>query len=348
MKTSLKKLGYAGAFFLLFLVYGELDFRLLPHENQLEYDADEELYSRIRPNQVGFVWMAGMTRKSPLMSINSRGLRGPEVAINAPERIRILATGSSYALGSGVRDHETWTAQLQEQLQNRGWPIEVLNAGSAGWGPYQHAVFMEKHAAQFQPRLLLILVSEKDKIVLPKSAEEKAVFLEEAQQRKMILAFSPFAAFLLRRIDFFYQHHKPNKAQPGLAARLRPEQRLAYLLETHEPYWERIAAYAQAHKIPAVFFVLNADDSLVGAGLARRLRKLETNAADIKVVVLTSGDVPEIAGQEAKAYVQKHLSIPDDGHPNAEYHRLMGAKLAGVFSALLPRLANSHVQAPAQ
>jgi hypothetical protein len=348
MKTHYKKLINAAAFLLLFLIYGELDFRLLSHENQLEYDADADLYSRIRPNQTGFVWMANMTRKSPVMSINRLGLRGPEVQLDAAERMRILATGSSYALGSGVLDHETWTAQLQERLQRRGWPVDVLNAASSGWGPYQHAVFVEKHAAQFRPCALLILVSERDKIVLPKSAEESAAFLEEAQQRKKFLAFSPFAAFCLRRLDFFYQHHKPNKPQTGLFSRLRPEQRLSRLLETHGPYWERIRAYAQAHKLPVVFFVLNADESLVGAGLAKHLRTLEASATEIKVVALTSSDVPEIAEHEATAYVQKYLSIPDDGHPNAEYHRLMAMKLERVFSALLPPMVNSSKQASAQ
>ncbi len=325
------------SYLLLIFVYGELDFRIIPHESRLEYDVDENLYSRLRPNQVGFVWLAQMTQKSPPITINSLRLRGPEVDVNAPERYRILATGSSYALGSGVRDDETWTLQLQALLRARHLPADVLNAGSSSWGPFQHAAFVELYAPHYNPHVLMVMVTEANANFQPiTNGARKQAFLEESHQRQKLLSFSPFLAFALRKIDFLYQRHwdKPQNYMSSFQTEKvprTPKERLAFILQHQGQYWQKIADCAASRAIPTLFFVLNAEGSTVGLGLTEYLKKIEASNTWIKVVAITPKDLPPHDGLSPDAYVQKHLSILGDGHPNPLYHRLMAEKLAEVF-----------------
>ena len=152
---------------------------------RLEYDVDDQLYFRLRPNQVGFEWMAHMTRKSPPITINSLGLRGKEVDVNTRDRKRIIAVGSSSALGAGVEDNETWTAVLQERLCASNLKVDVMNAANPGWGPFQHAAFIEYESGKYNPHAAIIMIKKGDFGFLPKtSREEEVVFLETARRRK--------------------------------------------------------------------------------------------------------------------------------------------------------------------
>jgi hypothetical protein len=164
-----------------FLLYGEMDFRLIPHITRLEYEVHDSLYFRLAPSQVGYEWLARMTRKSPPITINSLGLRGPEVDVRAVGRYRILAVGSSSALGSGVEDDETWTAVLEKNLRNLGFFADVMNAGNPGWGPYQHATFLKEEAFRYRPHAAVVMVAKGDFGFLPKGTEaERLEFLRES------------------------------------------------------------------------------------------------------------------------------------------------------------------------
>jgi len=70
-------------------------------------------------------------RKNP---VNSRGFRGPEVALNKQKRTRIACIGSSTTYGDGLEYIETYPAILQKNL-NRMFGddhFEVINAGQSG------------------------------------------------------------------------------------------------------------------------------------------------------------------------------------------------------------------------
>jgi len=60
---------------------------------------------------------------------NSLGLRGPEVDKKTTGTSRIIAIGDSVTHGWGVSEEESYPAQLEAMLEERGKSVEVLNAG---------------------------------------------------------------------------------------------------------------------------------------------------------------------------------------------------------------------------
>jgi hypothetical protein len=78
--------------------------------------------------------------------IRSNG--GPDAKV---ERSGVLAVGSSFTVGSGVHDVETWPAQLQ---QLTGW--NVNNAGEGGYQADQIILLAEQLLPLIQPQVLVI------------------------------------------------------------------------------------------------------------------------------------------------------------------------------------------------
>src|SRR5262245_20239427 len=118
----------------LCLAAAEIALRSAPYQ-EIDFDADPELYWKMVPSQTGFMWMAGGTVRSPPARIDSLGLRGSEIAEKSAGRTRILTLGDSYTFGSGVADDETFSAVLEKELGPER--VEVVNAGVPGYGIFQ-------------------------------------------------------------------------------------------------------------------------------------------------------------------------------------------------------------------
>lgn len=99
---------------------------------------------------------------SSRVSINSLGLRGPEVAKEKPpETYRILITGDSMVFGWGVNDHETFAAHLAALLNQKDTHrrYEVLNAGfTSGNGPASAYLYLKHYGMALQPDLVLVTI----------------------------------------------------------------------------------------------------------------------------------------------------------------------------------------------
>jgi len=66
-------------------------------------------------------------------TINSLGFRGPDVSPQpAPGTVRIGTFGGSYVFGAYLRDDQTWSFLLEQQLRSRARSVEVVNAGNSG------------------------------------------------------------------------------------------------------------------------------------------------------------------------------------------------------------------------
>lgn len=90
-------------------------------------------------------------------SINSRGFRGLEFS---PQKsagtIRIFCLGGSTTAGNWVDDDQTWPAFLESFLKNRGYKVEVINAGVQGWYSYQDLLRFKTEIVNYQPDLLIL------------------------------------------------------------------------------------------------------------------------------------------------------------------------------------------------
>lgn len=322
-------------FSLTFLVVGEIDFRWVPHQQRLSYQVDDNLLWRLSPNQQGFEWLAQMSQKSPPIKINNQGYRGDDFPNQAQTQVKILAVGSSSTLGTGVAEGKVWHQRLQDSLTDIGYPVFLYNGANPGWGPFQHAAFLEQEINKIQPDLLLVFINHQDLQFKPKSGEEKEIYLENARKRKQLLSISPFLTYSLRKIESFIipvrsQLHALFSAKPSSDPTVtRPEE----LFAMHTPSWQRIIRLGARHQIPLVFFIPNVLNDPLSHELEDYLKQLANSNPLVTTHSLTSSE-PLTA--DTKQALEKRYLIAHDGHPNAAYHQAMADDLLVLF-------INSHL-----
>jgi hypothetical protein len=95
-----------------------------------------------------------------MLSYNSAGLRGGEIAYEKPDDLfRILLIGDSYIEAREVNDDETVYAQLNRLLADHKTPdgrrIEVIGAGATGWGTAQSYLYYHVEGYRFSPDLVM-------------------------------------------------------------------------------------------------------------------------------------------------------------------------------------------------
>lgn len=157
VKSIFGNLILLGAALLVAGIIGELVVRFVYPTDRLEYEADDEVIWRLRPNQSGWVDLGGSMRSLPAR-INSLGFRGPEFAPKQ-SATRVLALGDSYTFGSGVADEETFSHQIQRISGER---FSVINAGVPGWGVFQMQIRLHQALASVQPKFVLVTIPELD------------------------------------------------------------------------------------------------------------------------------------------------------------------------------------------
>lgn len=91
---------------------------------------------------------------------NSQGFRGSrEYQLEKSQgTVRVVTLGDSFAFGWGVRDNETFCAQLESRYEN----LEVLNLGVAGYGVDQIFLAFRTIAKSFRPDYVFITVYPDD------------------------------------------------------------------------------------------------------------------------------------------------------------------------------------------
>ena len=94
------------------------------------------------------------------VKFNSRGLRGPEVAVPKPAgTFRVLVLGDSVVEGAQVAQEDTMAARLGPELARRGLAdrVETINAGVAGFGTGQELLYLEREGLQLEPDLVVLV-----------------------------------------------------------------------------------------------------------------------------------------------------------------------------------------------
>ena len=100
--------------------------------------------------------------KDQRVSINSAGMRGPEVGPRDPAKPRIAVVGDSFAFGTGVDLDDTIAAQLERALRSAGRGVEVLNFGVPGYCALNIAAVVEHKALEFEPDVVLYVFFAND------------------------------------------------------------------------------------------------------------------------------------------------------------------------------------------
>ncbi len=93
---------------------------------------------------------------STIVSINSQGLRGPEVPYDKPVgEFRILYIGDSFVEAIQVDFEETVYQQLDMRLKKLPTTYKVIGAGEAGWGTDQAYLYYRYEGYRYQPDLVI-------------------------------------------------------------------------------------------------------------------------------------------------------------------------------------------------
>jgi hypothetical protein len=112
-------------------------------------------------NIPGFRGGARTSEFAVQVAINSTGLRDEEIPYARPlGGRRILVLGDSFVAGAHVSLEQTMSKQLQRLLRepDRLGPIEVVNAGVAGYGQAQEYLFFETEGYKYWPDLVVVVV----------------------------------------------------------------------------------------------------------------------------------------------------------------------------------------------
>jgi hypothetical protein len=97
------------------------------------------------------------------VSINSLGLRGPEVAPLPADGYRILVMGDSVVAAMEVDYQDTFVALLERQLSMRlGKPVQAINAGVRGYGTDQSFLFYQQRLRKLRPNMVVFVHSFND------------------------------------------------------------------------------------------------------------------------------------------------------------------------------------------
>lgn len=94
------------------------------------------------------------------ITTNARGFRGDDWVLETPKtRPRVLVLGDSFTFGWGVRDDETFSAQLARSRP--AW--NVLNAGVSGYGTDQQLLLLEELLPSVAPDAVVVVFCENDR-----------------------------------------------------------------------------------------------------------------------------------------------------------------------------------------
>lgn len=106
----------------------------------------------LAPSQTAFTYGAPVVIDARGFRVNGRE---PTSASGANGPI-VLALGDSFTFGLGVRDEETWPAQLESQLRLRtGTPVSVVNAGTISYGVFQELDLLRSCGMALRPRVVV-------------------------------------------------------------------------------------------------------------------------------------------------------------------------------------------------
>ncbi|MFT4589316.1 MAG: lysophospholipase L1-like esterase [Candidatus Binatia bacterium] len=304
----------------LFLL-GEAAFRIFPIDRQLDYEFDEELYWRLKPDQAGYLWMGGGEFHSPPIRIDSRGFRSSgRAAIEGDgAEARVLLLGDSYTFGLGVEDDETFCGVVESRLAGLG--VATDNAGGPGYGVFQSDARLNRLLASgYTPEFVVLTIPTGDVLRQPFSNDKFEQYRASQKRRKRLRSVS-------RMTTFFYRKYVILKQRQSDGGRAVPNERAGSNDAAFRGMWEsderRIREMkAACEAAGAQLFVLHwaqpgMDEwnEIVAAGISQLAR-------DAGLIVLK--DLPE----QFANHSLPELIIPGDGHPSALAHRLTGEYLA--------------------
>ncbi len=207
-KNGLLNLALSAFVFLLCLVAFEIILRLNHYGNLEIYEADPQLYWKLKPNQDCFT----KVNRLPV-HVNSHGTRGPEFAMEKPaDTLRILSLGDSRTFGWGLADDETYSRRLEQLLRtnfNSGKKIEVINAGVNAWSFPQMLVYLREFGVKYQPDFVVLAEANQWTQFSEKNSPEFVrSFMWRVRLKNFLRHFAIYHYVVEVQLQDFYQRNR--------------------------------------------------------------------------------------------------------------------------------------------
>lgn len=236
--------------------------------------------------QAGQLWAPNPGASVPWVegeTINEEGYRGPLRSFDrTPGVLRIVTLGDSSTFGHSVRYEESYTAQLERELTERGVKVEVICAGVIGHSILQGQQRYQQLVRKFKPDAVVIAygainehipgpgaLSDDEKIV---NSFERADYDDDLKTKIRRLRIGHFAAWIADSIV------EPETIEEAVdQGKLRRQHNKGYGL----PTWPGIRHVEPKRFKQAIaeFHALVTEDGAqpIFISMPRRLEKEETN-----------------------------------------------------------------------
>lgn len=255
------------------------------------------------------------------VSSDEHGLRAPLHPVTPPAgSFRVMTMGCSTTFGWGVKDEETWPAQLERLLRERGHSqVEVINAGQPGYTSFQGLWLWDRALAQYQPDLVMLGFVVQDARTAAFSDLSQAILTREASFLQSNVLYS-WRLYLAMKVLTGQVTVRTKERQPGAQDGTYRVSEQEYLDNLRTLREKITATGAQVMHFGMPLEVVGYTEQ------HRRLLRLEAEAAQ-----LPHFDPSEAVAQEAR---QRTLYFPQDrGHPNAEGTAYIAALVADYLVA---------------
>ncbi len=176
---------------------------LQPEPQPEEFGFSTTGYGDLRPNLHHVETLYDV--RPYFLQTNSAGLRNTEEIIEDESVFRVLAIGDSFTYGYYVHNQETWTARLEETLNQRlTTRVQVLNAGVPGYTIEDELAYLREKGLALSPDLVILGVYTNDIMDLnPRIREYFARSVLLAQSAPVVENVPPFEAFLRDNVALY-------------------------------------------------------------------------------------------------------------------------------------------------
>jgi lysophospholipase L1-like esterase len=292
------------------------DIEMWRYAQQLKFPSDNpRLGHEHRPNQQAVL-------QSVIIRTNSWGLRGGPVSESAsPGTRRILLIGSSIALGWGVAENDTLSAQLQRKFDAAGESVEVLNGGIGNYNAERAVERFLTRLSALRPSDIVYLAFVRDGEPLENGGgnwllrhSELAVTLWIAGNR---IIGATGESNLLRHYQDVYAPQSP-----GVTAM--------------QAAFAKLADYAKTNHVRVTMAMVPDIHNLTHYPLAF-VHGIFTGIAQHNGFAFIDL-LPALSGLQP----QEIFAMPGDPHPNARAHALMADAIFPVLSEHVTALGSGN------
>lgn len=282
----------------------------LMYTDHIERSPYPEVFFQLKPNLD--TWHSGRR-----FLTNSVGLVDKEYSLQKPDDVfRIVVLGSSWTMGTGVEQQQSYQALLESQL-NELYPqqrFEVINFGVELYGLREIVGTLRHRAMQYQPDLIIAALTTYTPYVLWENPGSPNDVLPPTRQ-------SFFRSYVLLNLDArmgtnFFRVERSERALVGDNADLYAEQVSRAFRELH--------AESSAHDVPLAIMWLNwaKPDQLLEAKMTELADKL--GVTYMQTYKYIAGTMEMIQGRRVSKF---------DNHPNADAHWRISEKVLADLKA---------------